>query len=96
MRIPVRLVNSMRYPIKMLSLQTVELIFAAALMAIVLAVTLPRLGPDPFHLALAFYSALAVLPTAAIAFGCIRRRPWPRAVGWTALSLFTGAFLSFS
>ena len=96
MRIPMGLANSMQYPIKTLALQTVELTFAAALMAVVLAVTLPRLGPDRFHLALAFYSALAVLPTAAIAFGCIWRRPWPRAVGWMTLSLFTVAFVSFS
>ena len=33
MRIPVRLGNSMQYPIKTLALQTVELTFATALMA---------------------------------------------------------------
>jgi hypothetical protein len=65
-----------------------ELVFAGVLMTLLLAGLYPNLR-SPALGATLFWSLAVLLPTAAIAFGCLRRQPVASLVGWTILLLET-------
>lgn len=81
-------------PNTILAARLVEITFALLLMAFFLALTLPRLGPDPYRRALTCYALLALVPTLAIAYGSLRQRPSLRLVAWSTLLLLTAAAVS--